>query len=427
MIIRQQLQPVCIICAVPILLVVLLLAGCGRGGEGQAVGPQVVLDIHTRMAGPINDAFYYFIPLDTDGDFGRDGPVPVAAGPYWQNGWGTGSFSHYVEYHLGQYNVFRVNLEPVLQTPGGGITAVSGSPVTTDSGIHTLTVNSLQYGAATISGTGMITAAANTGLQAAGTLSMQTTAEGRVVADSLSWTPAADGGRPLTAAEQTALDALNTGSVYLTSEALAALGLSLSLTPPAAGSQIMQIEPAIASVESRFVLTSTGEAITTTGELQANSRSSTNATLIPGVTLTTHDLTVGGQAVLALNLSPNATLLGPPFDYVLPAGGNSLQVTIDLAMLGDNIPDLSLNIITTNELIFDPTITDPNLHSYDGLGRMGNRYITFRTTQYQTITNSSGLFEQELANDPTLTGPTTQQERNSIDIIDWSVTIRRLR
>lgn len=405
----------------------LLLSGCGRGGEGQVIGPQVVLDIYARMAGPINDAFYYFIPLDTDGDFGRDGPVPVAAGPYWQNGWGTGSFSHFVEYHLGQYSVFRVNLEPVLQTPGGGVTAVAGTPLTTDTGTHTLTVGALEYGTVTVNGAGMITAAANNGFQAAGMLALQTNAAGQVLAGTVTWTPAADGGRALTAPEQAALNTLNTGGANLTADALAAWGLSLTLGPAAAGTQSLQISPTTAPVDSRFVLSSTGEAILTSGILRANSRDAANAALMPGVALTSGDLTAGGQAVVALNLSPTATLLGPPFDYVLPGNGDALRVTVDLAMLGNNIPDISLNIITTNELLFDPTITDPNLHSYDGLGRLGNRYVTFRTTQFQTITNSSGLFEQELANDPTLTGPTTQQERNSIDIIDWSVTIRRLR
>lgn len=405
----------------------LLLSGCGRGGEGQVIGPQVVLDIYARMAGPINDAFYYFIPLDIDGDFGRDGPVPVAAGPYWQNGWGTGSFSHFVEYHLGQYSVFRVNLEPVLQTPGGGVTAVAGTPLTTDTGTHTLTVGALEYGTVTVNGAGMITAAANNGFQAAGMLALQTNAAGQVLAGTVTWTPAADGGRALTAPEQAALNTLNTGGANLTADALAAWGLSLTLGPAAAGTQSLQISPTTAPVDSRFVLSSTGEAILTSGILRANSRDAANAALMPGVALTSGDLTAGGQAVVALNLSPTATLLGPPFDYVLPGNGDALRVTVDLAMLGNNIPDISLNIITTNELLFDPTITDPNLHSYDGLGRLGNRYVTFRTTQFQTITNSSGLFEQELANDPTLTGPTTQQERNSIDIIDWSVTIRRLR
>jgi hypothetical protein len=379
------------------------------------------------MAGPVNDAFYYFIPLDTDGDFGRDGPVPVAAGPFWQNGWGTGSFSHYVEYHLGQYNVFRVNLEPVLQTPGGGVTAAGGTPLTTDTGTHTLTVGALTFGAVAVNGAGMITAAANNGLQAAGTLALQTNAAGQVVGGSVTWTPAADGGRALTAAEQAALDTLNAGGTNLTADALAALGLNLTLGPAAAGTQTLQINPTTAPVDSRFVLSSTGEAILTSGILRANSRDATNAALMPGVALTTGDLIAGGLAVVALNLSPTATLLGPPFDYVLPGNGDTLRVTIDLAMLGNNIPDISLNIITTNELIFDPTITDPNLNSYDGLGRLGNRYVTFRTTQFQTINNSSGLFEQELANDPTLVGPTTQQERNALDIIDWSITIRRLR
>jgi hypothetical protein len=143
--------------------------------------------------------------------------------------------------------------------------------------------------------------------------------------------------------------------------------------------------------------------------------------------VTTGDLIVNGSAVIDITLSSVATSLGPPFDFVRPSGGNQLQVTVDLATLGTAIPDLSVNMIATNELIFDPNITDPNLHSYDGLGTTGNRYVTFRTTQYQTISNGSSLFDEEGAGDATLVGPTTQLERNSLDIVDWSITIRRLR
>jgi len=98
------------------LLVTLALGlfGCARGGEEQPVVPEVILDIMVRFAAPVNDAFYYFIALDADGDFGADGPLPVAAGPRWGNGWGTGSMTHFVEYHQGRYELFRADLTPVL-------------------------------------------------------------------------------------------------------------------------------------------------------------------------------------------------------------------------------------------------------------------------------------------------------------------------
>jgi hypothetical protein len=51
-------------------------------------------------------------------------------------------------------------------------------------------------------------------------------------------------------------------------------------------------------------------------------------------------------------------------------------VTIDLSRLGQNVRNLSVNFIATTELIFDPTVVNPNEHTYDALGRLGNDYVT---------------------------------------------------
>jgi len=410
-------------------LAALVLAGCARGGEAGGTGPQVVIDLYARYAGPINDAFYYFIPIDTDGDFGDDGPVPVAAGPYWENGWGTGSFSHYVEYHQGQYNVYRTAFVPSLQSAGGGIIAVSGNATGSSVGSSVLTVQTITYGAVTVTGAGTVASVSNQSLQSAGTLALATNAAGEVVADSVVWTPATSGGRALNATEQAAVDALNAGGVPLATGSLQGMGLALTLGAPVAGSQTLTVAPTTATVRNVFTPGENvpGPTSTTSGTLQANTANAGTNTALPGATVTVTDFVSGGSATIRLDISPAGTLVGPPYDYTLPSGGNSLRVTIDLATLGSNIPDLSVNYISTNELIFDPTITDPNQHTYDALGRLGNRYVTFRTTQYQTINNSSGLFEQEGANDSTLEGPTTSEQRNSVDLMDWSITIRRLR
>lgn len=417
-----------LLCALCVVAVV-VLSGCARGGEGGAVGPDIVVDFHARYAGIINDSYYYFIPVDTDGDFGVDGPVPVAAGPFWENGWGTGSFSHYIEYHQGQYNVYRVTVVPTLATAGGGITAISGVPTTSAAGTSVLTVQAINFGAVTVGGTGMVTAVTNTGFQAAGTLALETNATGEVVAGSVVYTPAASGGRALTAAEQAAIDALNAGGVPLAAGSLSALGLSLDLAAAQAGTQTLTIAPTTATVRNVFtpVENTPGPVVTTTGSLQANTANVDTNTVLPGATVTAGNYTTGGSATVTLALSPTPIRLGPPFDYTLPSGGSALHVTLDLAMLGENIPDLSVNYISTTELIFDPTITDPALHTYDALGRLGNRYVTFRTNQFQTINNASGLFEQEQANDTTLQGNVTEEQRNMVDLIDWSITIRRLR
>lgn len=403
---------------------VVVLSGCAFGGTG-VVTPSVVLDFYVRLAGPVNDAFYYFIPIDADGDFGQDGPVPVAAGPFWENGWGTGSFTHYLEYHQGQFTVFQVNREAKLRQAGGGITAVSGSPTGTSVGASTLTVQAVSLGAVTVAGTGMVATATNNGLQSAGTLTLATDAGGLVVAGSAVFTPATPGGRALTPAEQTVINNLNAGGVALQTGSLSGLGLTLTLNAAQAGAQTLTIAPTTATVQNRFEPIS-GAPQTTTGTLQANTANGTGNTVIPGVTITVGDFVPGGVAQVRLDVSPVSTSLGPPFQYTLPTGGSSLRATIDLATLGTNIPDLSVNVITTTELIFNENVTDPAQHTYDGLGRLGNRYVTFRTNQYQTISNSSGLFEQEEAGDPTLQGTATADQKNQVDIIDWSITIRRL-
>ena len=211
----------------------LLLGGCARGGEEEPIVPSRVVEFFVTFAAPIQDAFYYYMVIDADGDFGADGPLPVAAGPNWGNGWGTGSFTHYVEYHLGRYELYRATLQPQLARAGGGITAISGTPLSTDAGLHTITVNSLSLGAATVAGAGAVASVTNTGFQAAGTLALRTNAAGEVVAGSVSWTPAAAGGRALTVAEQAALTTLNSG-VALNPASLAPLGLTLVLAPGAA-------------------------------------------------------------------------------------------------------------------------------------------------------------------------------------------------
>ncbi|MGE5531751.1 MAG: hypothetical protein ACM3VW_06535 [Bacteroidota bacterium] len=412
-----------------LLVVPIALSGCARGGEGAQVGPSVVVDFYARFAGPINDAYYYFIPIDADGDLGQDGPVPVAAGPFWENGWGTGSFTHYIEYHQGQYNVYRTLMVPTLTTAGGGITAVGGAPAGSAPGNSVLTVGAITFGAVTVDSAGMVTAATNTAFQSAGTITISTNAAGQVIADSVVFAPATVGGRALTASEQAAIDALNAGGVALAPNSLSALGLILTLGAPQAGTQTLTIAPTTATVSNAFTPATGGAGApsNTSGTLTANTVNGATNDVLPGALVTVTDFISGAAATVQLDISPNAELLGPPFDYTLPSGGNILRATVDLATLGTDIPDLSVNFISVTELIFDPTITDPLLHTYDGLGRLGNRYVTFRTSQFQTINNSSGLFEQEGANDSTLQGFVTQQQKNQVDLIDWSITIRSLR
>ncbi|MGD9496759.1 MAG: hypothetical protein AB7Y46_10695 [Armatimonadota bacterium] len=404
------------------------LSGCARGGELEPVVPEVVVEFVVTCAAPIRDAFYYYIALDADNDFGVDGPLPVAAGPNWGNGWGTGSITHYVEYHLGRYELFRVTLEPELMAAGGGIVGVAGIPQTTDAGVHAITIDTLSPGAATVSGTGAIAAVANEGLQAAGTLTLSTNAAGQVIAGSVAWTPAGAGGRALSAAEQAALDTLNAGGVALTADSLAALNLRLTLSsgPDLSGTQSIEVAQTTAQVTDRFTPEGVGPVRLTQSTLPANNDAPLTDGPIPGMTIRTTDLIVGQTARIRLLPDAVGTSLGFPYESVLPQGGRSLRVTLDLAQLGSGVRDLSINFVTTTELIFDPTVVNPDENVYDALGREGNDYFTIATNQFRTIRDGDLIGEEE-ADDPTLTGPATDEERAAVDIVDWSVTVRRLR
>jgi len=144
------------------------------------------------------------------------------------------------------------------------------------------------------------------------------------------------------------------------------------------------------------------------------------------MTIRTGDLVTGQSARIRLLPDPVGRSLGVPYDSTLPQGGRTLRVTLDLTQLGPNVTETSINFITTTELIFDPTVVNPNAHTYDGLGRLGNDYFTILTNQFQTIRDGDLLTAEE-ADDPTLEGPDSPEAQASVDIVDWSVTVRRLR
>lgn len=406
--------------------VLVLLSGCARGGEGTTSGTQAVLDMWVQFAGPIDESAYYFMAIDADGDWGRDYPVPIASGPFWGNGWGTGSITHFVQYHLGRYEVYKTNLSGVVRVTGGGITGVTGTPTGGDAGRYIITIGALTRGAVTVSGSGMIQGVTNQADQNAGTLSVQTDSAGRIVAGSVTFTPAADGGRTLTAAEQAHFAALNAGGVPLTAESLVPLGLELSLGAPAAGSQTITVQPTIAAAEARFVPIAAGAARTFNATVRANSSTATATPPIPGASVITGDLIPGGKAEVDVEISANPRTLGPPFSYTLPAGTNSLRASVDLADLGANLDNLSINFIATTQLIFDPSITDPALNCYDGLGPQGNDAVTISAKEFGTYRNSGSLVP-ETANDNTLRGMVTDRQRKAVDIVDWVISLQRLR
>ncbi|HUV05100.1 MAG TPA: hypothetical protein VMX94_08330 [Armatimonadota bacterium] len=101
-----------------ILILAAALSGCARSPEG--LGPLTPREVSFRIDfdGPINDNYYYFVAIDIAG--GGDGPTPVFPGIVAGQGWVTGSATHFVQYHMGQYTVWRItDLQPLRAEPIG--------------------------------------------------------------------------------------------------------------------------------------------------------------------------------------------------------------------------------------------------------------------------------------------------------------------
>lgn len=407
------------------------LVGCAWGGDPEApTPPEAVLDIWVEFAGPVDDMAYYYVAFNAAPGWTSEYPVPVASGPYWGNGWGTGAMTHFLEYRLGRYDLYEAQYIPVLREAGGGITAVGGAPTAKRAGQFTLTVRAADqfaHGAVTVSGEGMIESVRNVSGQNAGTLTINTDEAGDVVAGSVAFTPAANGGRPLNSAEQARLAALNVGGAPLLPDSLAVLGFELTLAAPRAGSQSLVSAVTWAWVDVRFVPI-VGAARSYSAALLANSSNPSTVPPIPGAVITTGDLVPGGKAEIDVEVSQSATPLGPPFESTAPSGGRYLRAAIDLRDFGTNVASISFNIISTTELIFDPSVTDPDLNTYDGLGPFGNDAVTISATEFRSYSNAYvSTDRREGPEDVTLRGRASPERRASVDITNWWASIRRLR
>ena len=116
--------------------------GCARGGEGIEI-PESVMDITVDFAGPVDDTAWYYIAFNKNSAFTPRIPQPIVSGPIWGNGWGSGSITHFVQYHLGRYELYAANLSAALRQSGGGVTAVGGTPTGNEAGRYTLTVGTV--------------------------------------------------------------------------------------------------------------------------------------------------------------------------------------------------------------------------------------------------------------------------------------------
>jgi hypothetical protein len=95
-----------------------IFSGCARTPPEISKPFSREVTFQITFDGPINDNYYYYVAIDTNG--GGNWPTPVFPGLIPGTGWVTGSVTHYVEYHLRQYTVYRVtNLQPLTAEPIG--------------------------------------------------------------------------------------------------------------------------------------------------------------------------------------------------------------------------------------------------------------------------------------------------------------------
>ncbi len=398
------------------------VGGCANVAGTGSVVPRRLLDVQFSTAAPVNDSYFYFFAIDGDDDAaGADGPLPVVSGPFIANGWGTGSISHFLEYHLGLYEIFRTTLRLDL-VPGGGIVGVSGQPANNNVGVYRLTVDSIALGAATLStvtAPGALTAVANVSGQNAGVFSIATNVAGQTVAGGVTFAPAADGGKAPTGAAAAQLAALNAGGVLLAADSLDEFGLTLTISGAVdkSGVQEVTVAPAVGSITARFTDRATGAVTVTAGTATANSGSPTATPPVPGLALLTGDLVVSGVADINATLSDVPEFLDYPFNSTDPGGGTTLRATIQAELLdGVGLRDINFNIITTDALLLVPNAP----HRYDALGLSGNDFVTINIEQERVYRNADAV-TPEGPNDPSTAGV------QAIDIVDWQVAVRLLR
>lgn len=86
-------------------LAALAFSGCARTPEGSVIVPVRAFTVTLTMAAAVNDEFYYYTLIDTEG--GGSGPLPVFPGVIPGQGWVTGSATHFIECHGGQFTLYK--------------------------------------------------------------------------------------------------------------------------------------------------------------------------------------------------------------------------------------------------------------------------------------------------------------------------------
>jgi hypothetical protein len=110
-----------------------------------------------------------------------------------------------------------------------------------------------------------------------------------------------------------------------------------------------------------------------------------------------------------------ADYLGRPLAVSIPAGGNTVEVALDLDLLQGAIPvtqQLNLNLISTDIIPIDPAFPGPKLVDALGPGA-GNGFITLNTQSSRIYRNSDSL-EPEGADNADI----------DLDLVDWQIEVR---
>ncbi|MBI2299120.1 MAG: hypothetical protein HYU66_09305 [Armatimonadetes bacterium] len=109
-----------------------LLGGCAAIPAGVQGALRQLLDLRMTVRGAVDENAYYLFVLDTNG---RDSEGPEVIAPltnFLGNGRATGVYQHYVEYHQGQFELFRDQPEQEGQVVPPRVAL--GQPFSFDSG-----------------------------------------------------------------------------------------------------------------------------------------------------------------------------------------------------------------------------------------------------------------------------------------------------
>ncbi len=371
---------------------------------------ELIFDI--TVAENYSNNCYYFVAIDADGD-PLTGPLPVVSGPYWGNGWGTGSFGFYAEQLGGFMTVYDTQTLVDIETDADWLLSISGNPDRQASGFYLLDIQNINFGAVTVtSPDGLIVSATNSSLQSAGTLAFTTDAAGNIVAGTVSFTPAALGGRPLTGAEQAVVTAANAGGP-LASGTFSGLGITLTLGagPFAGGAQSLVIAPTTGDVRVRLQFPSLAYTQETAGTVYSNSSTATATPPMPGVTLTTGDLATGQTATLRAQYAPQGQNPRQPLDFTSPIGSNHLRFSLQLSDLAPLAERVEVNLIFTDVTPLDPGFVGQRY--FDALGPNGNDFVSLDVTRNYIYYNSD-------ADVPEQAGDCGEA---ALDIVDWSIEV----